>query len=263
MVKISIVVMVVACITFANLIINEINSSPNSNNCEWIEIYNNGDSTIYLDSLYLCNGNSEAVVSDGKITINGNQFLVLVQDSIKFFKNYRSSVNTIISRKWVAIYNDGGSVIIGDNRGEIDSVYYDNSWFDKLGNRSINRINLEGATEINDWEIAETSTPGYPNSRASSSGGGLSVSPFPFTPDNDGVDDYLLVSIGNSSMDDFIIIIVGLNGEVYKEYSGAGVGEYRWNGYREDGSRASIGPFYVIARVGDKEYRSKGLLWRN
>jgi hypothetical protein len=93
----------------------------------------------------------------------------------------------------------------------------------------------------------------------------LSIGPTPFTPDGDGRDDKLLISLLLPAETTVRLSIIGANGMTLYTFPTIAEKQY-WTGNTSSGHPAPIGPFYVIAEYiknGNKSIiRNRGVLWR-
>ncbi len=196
-------------------VINEIMYDPVEGNSDYIELINISDKQINLAGWSVCGltGNGGFIYGDN-LFLAPDSFYVLASDSSLFF-NYDLKRNTnvkIIGSRYLSLSNNGEAVIIKDAFGNpIDSVYYRPVWgnknFNSTKNISLEKINpaLEGNMASN-WSSSVDSkggTPGRKNSiftENKSSGSNLSVSPNPFSPDNDGYEDFTLIKFSLKSM---------------------------------------------------------------
>ncbi len=198
------------------LIINEIMFDPDIDNSEFIEFFNSGDSGINIGGWLIEdlptgqageNGNFYKL-SDTSFTLPPNTYFLLISDSITLLRynlnNYRNK--TVIGESSIGLVNTGELILLKDaKRNIIDSVWYSDKWHNKniltTKNRSLERINpgLNGNNQFN-WSTSVSSdgaTPGLQNSIFTDNlnkEAKISVSPNPFSPDNDGFEDFTLIN---------------------------------------------------------------------
>jgi hypothetical protein len=105
-----------------NIVITEIMYNPpesGTDSLEFIELYNNGSSSVALKDFYFSAGVTYTFHND---TIQPNSFYLVAVDSMKFHNFYNKTAH-----KWKsgAFSNSGAAIVIKDNFGVIvDSVYY-------------------------------------------------------------------------------------------------------------------------------------------
>ncbi|MBK7104621.1 MAG: lamin tail domain-containing protein [Ignavibacteriae bacterium] len=194
---------------FSDLIITEIMFDPNENNSEYIEIFNTTESPIELGGWKIKVDENLFSLSDYSFILNENNYFVISSDS-SIVKNYswlhefeNLKIKNISS---FGLTNTGKKIYLIDNRNVIiDSIYYSETWhnsaFENVKNISLELINVEldRAKSIN-WSSSVSSfggTPGKQNSifiNKEISKSKLNISPNPFSPDNDGYEDFTIIS---------------------------------------------------------------------
>lgn len=191
------------------LIINEIMFDPDIDNSEFIEFLNNSGFEINIGGWQFEdeNGNTNKL-SDTSFIIQPNEYFVLFADSISISKyhlqNYRNkSVAGISSLGFV---NTGELILLKDlKKNTIDSVWYSDKWHNKnilnTKNKSLERINpMLGGNDQFNWSTSVNpygATPSKQNSiftKYENKEAKISASPNPFSPDNDGFEDFTLVN---------------------------------------------------------------------
>jgi len=150
-----------------SVLINEFMANPNSDETEWVEIYNNTESTIdisnwYISDLYITPKLSQ--ISTNPLFIKSNDFLIITNDTSKIFP----SNIPIVESKFGTLGNIEDGIIIYDfNHNIIDSLKYDKDWQIEKG-RSFERFSLkESAADISNWLPSLSisgSSPGLNNS---------------------------------------------------------------------------------------------------
>jgi len=192
-----------------SLIINEIMFDPSPDNSEFIEFLNTGDSTLNIGGWSFVNENGKRFFLSRILrSVKAGEYFVLAADS-----NFRNNLyNTDSTRINIAktssfgLANKGGLILLKDALGNIiDSVNYYEQWhnpnFTITQNISLERINpyLEG-NDKNNWSSSASiqgATPGKRNSiyttQSKTIGSKVSISPNPFSPDNDGFEDFTII----------------------------------------------------------------------
>jgi hypothetical protein len=192
-----------------DLVINEIMFEPDTDNSEYIEFYNPGNNTLNIGGWRIKdeNGNSEKL-SEISFDIFPNDYFVLASDS-SILTRYGLSEDdnyTILGISSLGLVNTGELILLSDVRGNfIDSIWYFDKWhndnFVSTKNIALERINphLNGNDESN-WSSSVDPPGGTPakvnsiftdNLNTESS---ISVSPNPFSPDNDGFEDFAIIN---------------------------------------------------------------------
>jgi hypothetical protein len=192
-----------------SLVINEIMYEPDIDNSEFIEFYNVSDDSINIGGWFIQDENNNKFrISNSNFNLTPKSYFILAADSstiIKYQFNNLENI-TVIGTSSIGLSNTGETILLKDVRGRvIDSVNYSPKWhnrnFTNTKNRSLERINpFLNSNDPSNWNscVSEIgATPNQPNSiftinpNAQSS---LSVSPNPFSPDNDGVEDFCIIN---------------------------------------------------------------------
>ena len=247
-----------------DLAINEIMFDPEVTNSEFIEFYNCSGSSINVGGWKVEDGTGNLYkLSSVSFIIYPDNFFVLSADS-QIFNNYDLS-----SFQNISVLNTGSlglskdeTIILKDIKGKIiDSISYREKWhnknFSSAKNISLERINpgIDGNNILN-WNSSVSqfgATPGKINSiysKNKSSDERISVSPNPFSPDNDGFEDFTIINyhlIQNTSQ--VRIKIFDNRGRLLRtllnnQPSGS-KGSVIFNGLEEDGTPFRMG-IYII-----------------
>ncbi len=192
-----------------DLVINEIMYDPDADNCEFVEFYNLSNDSVNIGGWQIEDENGNHFnLSNMSFTIPSNSFFVLAADSL-INSNYRLEEfyqKTILNISSLGLSNSGELILLKDLFGNtIDSVHYFDGWqnqnFISTKNISLERINptLNGNDQFNWSSSANTNgaTPGAQNSiytKSKNIQSNISVNPNPFSPDNDGFEDFAIIS---------------------------------------------------------------------
>jgi len=189
--------------------INEIMFDPDYDNCEFIELYNNSGKFINIAGWEIEDEKQNVYkVSQTGLLIPPNTYFILGADSIMlkkyFLQNYQ--YKNILNTSSLGLISTGKLILLKDMRGNsIDSVWYSPGWHNKnfvsTKNISLERINprLNGNDAYN-WSSSTDksgATPSKQNSIFSVNSNfnsKISVSPNPFSPDNDGFEDFTVIN---------------------------------------------------------------------
>ena len=192
-----------------DLEINEIMYEPDIDNSEFIEFLNSSDKTLNIGGWNIKTGNgNNFFLSEYSKPVPAGAYFVLMADSLTLQKynlnNY--PYKTILNRPNLDLTNNGELLLLKDFSGDtIDSVYYSSGWQNKnlinTKNISLEKINpyLNG-NYSSDWSSSASvngATPGKRNSIYSVNrniSSKISVSPNPFSPDNDGFEDCTVIN---------------------------------------------------------------------
>ena len=246
--------------TFAqNIVINEVMYSPLKGEAEWVEILNAGKEVVDIKGWKIGDrqkpggsiiiGDSYPVFSDECIVIRNNSGVIF---------DFDSNIKVVIMLAGFPRFNnDEDDVILRDSEGTIiDSLSFNNKWG---GGRSISleRINPYKDTNAQEnWNsCVETKggTPGKKNSIYSVITPpeiSIDVSPNPFSPDNDGIDDFAVINYSLPFNLGYVKIeVFDVSGRlVRKLFNNEPTGTIRsvvWDGKNNEGRILPIG-IYII-----------------
>ncbi|MEI7594468.1 MAG: lamin tail domain-containing protein [Bacteroidota bacterium] len=242
-----------------DIVINEIMFNPKDESVDFVELYNNSNKVIDLAELDLCNladdslTSTKVSVSDGFLLFP-NEFVVLSANSESIQMLYTTGLKqTFVEMTTLPTYNvDNGTVVLKNKTDEtIDIVRYNESMHYPLllstKGVSLERINYNlSSSDSSNWhsasELVGYSTPGYKNSQYSeikaSTNGSIELYPELFSPDNDGINDVLMINYNFNSPDyNTTITIYDANGRLVRllvknQLSGI-KGTYTWDGLDE------------------------------
>ncbi len=191
------------------LIINEIMYDPESDNSEYIEFYNLSFDSVNVGGWKIEdeNGNINKLFETSFI-IPPKEFFVLSADSnsITKFDLINDIYKNVLNISSLGLVNTGEMILLKDVRGKvIDSVFYSDKWNNRniasANGKSLERINpnLNGNDPLN-WSTSVNSlggTPGKQNSIFAENliqSANISANPNPFSPDNDGFEDFTIIN---------------------------------------------------------------------
>jgi hypothetical protein len=205
-----------------SVVINELMYEPGKGNSEFIELYNAGTAEADLSNWKVTdkNGNSFYITDGNFVLPKGGYFLIapdsLVYNNYKWLKDSAScSVRNMSS---LGLSNSGGLILLKDAfRNTIDSVYYFSSWHSKTvqdtKNRSLERINpLLNSNDPSNWRTSvarEGASPGRLNSifvLNQKCEARFSILPNPFSPDDDGLEDFTIINYNLSENVNSVIL---------------------------------------------------------
>lgn len=196
--------------SFGQAVISEIMFDPEISNSEFIELFNNSNSEIELGGWKLKVGDDNPIyISDKSYILEPNQYFVVAADSsiVKQYNWLQENKNlSILNKSSLNLTNGGKPIYIIDIKNNIiDSIKYSDSWHNSalLLTKNISLELINPALIRNkgsNWSscVSELgATPGIENSintKLLSSKSKLEISPNPFSPDNDGHEDFTLIS---------------------------------------------------------------------
>ncbi|MEN8202876.1 MAG: lamin tail domain-containing protein, partial [Bacteroidota bacterium] len=280
---------------YGAIIINEIMYDPLDGFPEFIELYNPGPGYLDLQDLAIQLTETGAppdhplgLSKQSRICLPG-QFLVLTACAPWLEEAY----GLYPSGSWVELEampgmkNTGATVYLTDRSGSLvdQASYSDHMHMDLLNDTkgiSLERISVDRpGSEPGNWHSAASisgyATPGEENSQALDQFAAnevLEVDPAVFSPDNDGFQDLLKISISTGAQSWVISLwISDLSGVMVRQLANNHIAGpsalYSWDGENKDGHMVSAG-FYVVHfrayhPVSGEEWRKRraiGLMYR-
>ena len=199
----------------SDIIINEILFNPKPDGADYVEIYNRSNLLINLKDCYIATRSlSGAVGTPVSISLTNRvlfpgEYAVITEDELAVKKQYlaKNPETFAVVNSLPSLPDDKGNLLLINTQGKLlDELSYDAHWhFALLGNAegvALERIDYNKPTQdAANWHSAATSagygTPGYQNSQYRNDGqlpGSISISPPVFSPDNDGLDDFLTIN---------------------------------------------------------------------
>jgi len=264
-------------------VINEIMFNPPTDGVDYVELYNTSNKVLDLSDWFVAHDPDpedgiDEIASLRAITLDQysfypGQYVVLANDAnairVAFDGCRDLPLLNVIEVSLPTYRTDAGTVAITDLTATIflDRVSYDENWHFQLLDDdkgvAIERISPQGVSNDPDnWQSASFSscfgTPGEQNSQFFGNElmfeDVISVEPTVFSPDNDGFQDFALISYefadpGFTANADIFdsrgrhIIDLAQN-----EIVGA-TGSWKWDGIDKDGSQAPIGIYVVYLKA--------------
>ncbi len=193
-----------------SLVINEILYDPAANNCEFVEIFNQSEDSVELGGMYVVVGSNKACkISSTLNKIASKSFAVLGKDSTlkSNYSNLSGNCSYLFMNSILSLSNEGTTIVLHDARGNVlDSLYYASAWNNKnipsTKNKSLEKINpYLDSNDPKNWSTCvcpEGATPGKQNSlfiEEVVSEKKVSINPNPFSPDNDGFEDFTAINL--------------------------------------------------------------------
>lgn len=242
-----------------DIVINEILSYPYPDGYDFVELYNNSDSTFNLADLTLGNGKTEVPLPSVKFY--STDYKVLTQDSASLSELYSCDYDAIVEVKIPSLVKDSGSVVLKCGTVLIDSVRYNlktmhNPLLSNVQGVSFERVN----PKLNVWASAAENvgfaTPGYENSQYKpydpddEQSGSVWVEPETFTPNADGNNDLAMIYY---KMDESAVVNVTIytsEGVLVKRVCRNALlspsGVVTWNGYSDRNLLMPFGIYVVV-----------------
>ncbi|MCX8056458.1 MAG: lamin tail domain-containing protein [Ignavibacteria bacterium] len=196
-----------------SVVINEIMYEPLTGFAEYIEIYNASNDSINLAGWRLVEGGGKTFnLSTRTFYLKKDEFMVVASDSsilnlYPYLIDYaRIGLVKIMNSSDLSLSNSGDIVVLRDIFGNtIDSVAYSPKWhnpeIDDSKGRSLEKINPTlNSNDGRNWSTSVNPNGGSPLKTNSifiskiSPTSKIEISPNPFSPDNDGFEDFAVIN---------------------------------------------------------------------
>ncbi|WP_299755968.1 lamin tail domain-containing protein [uncultured Pontibacter sp.] len=251
-----------------DVVINEVLFNPRTGGADFVELVNRSEKYLNLKDWKLANTSSDSISNIRSITtanyvLATGQYVVLTSDPDNIKQNYPiARQETFIKMSSLPSYpDDAGTVVVLQPDGVVaDKFSYDEDMhfelIDDVNGVSLERLRLEGPSIAGNFHSAATTvfaTPGYRNSQSQVGVAAqqvFEVAPKAFSPDGDGYEDYATINYhtDKTGLVANITVYDAQGREIRKlvrnELLEAN-GFFRWDGLREDGTKANIG-YYLF-----------------
>ena len=263
------------------LLINEVLFDPYPESHDFIELYNNSDRILSLNSLVIQNfsRNEDFEVLYVEYDLFPSAYLAISSDTLTLKQIYEPEYGSgFMEHKLPALNNDAGNVTIMNSlNGDfhiIDSFdYSEDMHFELLNDAegySLERLSFEqDSNDPDNWTSSSSlnngASPGYKNSQAINNSilqqeKYFELSNQLFSPNNDGYEDQLIINY-KLPKEDFLatIKIFNLSGNFIKELcnneSLGRSGILVWNGLGNSGEELLLGPYIILINTFHPEGR--------
>ena len=260
-------------VTTRDIVINEVLTNPASGGSRFVELYNRSEKIIDLQSLVIANRDTSAgfLANASPLTAGGyllfpGEYIAFATSPEEIADRYRPESPETITKMsgFPVLGDDTGTVIIArkDNLAVIDRMKYrPDMHYPLLATSegvSLERTNpdLPSEDKSNWHSAAETvgfATPGYQNSHwvvPECEEGEIMIQPSIFSPDNDGHDDLLIVTIRKNEPDCAVnILVYDSRGRLIRQIANnvliGNEGIFSWDGMTVSRNKAPMG-FYIL-----------------
>ena len=257
-----------------DLIINEILFNPITGGSDYVEIYNRSDKFLDISDLFISNtqrtsGRDKDI--ETAYIMQPREYIVLTSNRDFVLQNYTVQNPDVVFENSLPGYNDaGGNVSIFAQYGldtvMIDSFEYSEDFhyplIDNKEGISLERISFDVPTQSSsNWHSASTliggGTPTYQNSQFRPQNPAdeiFNIADKVFSPDGDGFKDFLAIDYNLETQGYLATInIFDAKGRLVKtlfqnELLGL-EGTLKWNGLTNDGGKARLGIYIVLAEI--------------
>ena len=259
-------------ISEGDLVINEVLFNPYPDGSDYVEIVNVSDKVIDLSQIELA-ARTDNFELFGEVSISDKflhpkEYILVAEDTLNVHQNYFTSNPDVFCqiKSLPSFSDDAGRVVITSNNEIIDDfAYNEDMHFELLASVegvSLERINpIKETNRKSNWQSAAQNigfgTPGLQNSVYNDADlveSEISLSSQIFTPDNDGIDDRLLINF-KMEEDGFLTSIRIYNSmgiEIRKLASNVNLANEDslfWDGLTSKKERASIGIYLIYIEL--------------
>ncbi len=239
---------------FGSVLVNEFFPLPDSTESEFVEIIPQTNVNIYNWTIRDLGG-AKGVLPN--LDLSAFTYCLITDDSSFLNIIPDTSILILPGNGLPGLNNSSETIYILDHtESVIDSLQYNENW-SLMDSRSVEKYRItDTSNEPNNWGISVGEvgkTPGFQNSLFFSdlpSKGSVAISPDPFSPDGDGIDDELTITyslpyLGAAIRWEIIDMAGRVIAKPYYNYQVGQNGKLTWNGKRDNGKSARIG-IYVM-----------------
>ncbi|MEO8446265.1 MAG: lamin tail domain-containing protein [bacterium] len=253
------------------MVINEIMYDPLTNQSEWVEFYNASAQSVNIKKWKFKDASVTVTLSDSDVFINPGDYLMIAHDSSIYQKfAYIASTQNVkvkISAS-VSLNNSGEELSLTDSiNNVVDRVAYFPAWHNseliETKGISLERINPAfTSSENSNWSSCANTlggTPGLLNSiftKNITSDSEIEITPNPFSPDGDGLEDFALIRYKlTSPFSQMNIKIYDIKGRLVRNLANNNItgseGTIVFNGLGNDDQKLRIGIYILLIEAVD------------
>ena len=239
---------------FGSVLVNEFFPLPDSTESEFVEII--PQKNVNINNWTIRDlGGAKGVLPN--LDLSAFTYCLITDDSSFLDIIPDTSILILPGNGLPGLNNSSETIYILDHtESVIDSVQYNENW-SLMDSRSVEKYRItDTSNEPNNWGISVGEvgkTPGFQNSLFFSdlpTKGSVTISPDPFSPDGDGIDDELTITyslpyLGAAIRWEIIDMAGRVIAKPYYNYQVGQNGKLTWNGKRDNGKSARIG-IYVM-----------------
>ncbi len=195
-----------------DIVINELMFNPAAGGFDYVEIYNASNKSFDLRKLMIAGKNASGIIqvassfASEEIALYPGEYKVMSTDKTDLLISFNTPEDNIcFVDNLPSMPDDKGQVILTDEQGNIiDEVFYRHEWHNPFITEedgiALERLNAaRPSNDGSNWTSASSlvkGTPGKMNSQniaSNTSADGISIDKTIFSPDNDGIDDQLIL----------------------------------------------------------------------
>lgn len=255
-----------------DVLINEVLFDPDTRGSRFIEFYNNSEKIIDLGTLLVgtATGTGSSYkycrLSDPDRKLPPRHYYAITSDSVKLCSRYYVPYPENIAQPehFPSMSSDSGAISV---LKDVDSIFVDEMGYSKnmhlkflstTEGVSLERLNFGISSDCrSNWQSASGtsgfSSPGYENSHYAVNperGPDMELSSTVFSPDNDGKDDFLTISLHNVESGTLVSVrVYDINGNLVKSVADpSAVSEkslFIWDGTSNENSIVEMG-YYIV-----------------
>ncbi|MDZ4711316.1 MAG: lamin tail domain-containing protein [bacterium] len=253
------------------MVINEIMYDPLTNQSEWIEFYNASAQAINIKKWKFKDASVTVTLSDSDVFLNPGDYLILAHDSSVYQKfAYIASTQNLKVKIFasVSLNNSGEDLSLTDSMNNVaDRVAYFPGWHNseliETKGISLERINPAFTSgEKSNWSSCANTlggTPGLQNSiftKSINTNAEIGITPNPFSPDGDGLEDFALIRYKlTSPFSQMNIKIYDIKGRLVRNLANNNItgseGTIVFNGLGNDNQKLRIGIYILLIEAID------------
>ncbi len=224
-----------------------------SSDAEWIEVVNRTDREFDLTGWQIGDYKQTNVISDGSLLVPYGTHVVLTR-SAPLFRDLYPEFDGLLTEpeRWAALNDGGDTIILKDNYGLVASRFAYDDLFEDDHTWAV----VESGIHAGQWGRSENpgGSPGETNQvmvTGSESQLKVVVSPEVFSPDGDGVEDSVLISIDGPDVTAYQLKIFDRNGRIVRQFDHVTYrnANYTWDGRSDSGSRLPIGIYILFCEI--------------
>lgn len=244
--------------------INEIKFLASSGEPEWLELFNSGDTAISLFRWAIADLPDTTQINVSQTILPGEYMIISADTGLGRIYGIEED-DFYKLNNFPSLNNDKDVLSLIDPFGEtIEQVPYEEAWLegDDWRNPSLERINIQLDPGLaRNWGpsvSAMNATPGEKNSIQTAIGKELntriSISPNPFSPNSDGIDDFSIIRVelpvNSARIKVEIYDVLGRKVTTLKDntYS-ASTSEITWNGKDKSGRVMRMGVYIIYIQI--------------
>ncbi len=244
--------------------ISELYPKANTGETEWFEIVNySKTNSVNLQNYKFGNSEDTALLTDEKFVVSPGECILICKDSLLLRKHFSVSSRICEPPYWHILDNSKDTLVLftPDNH-VLDLISYNSKDLPDWEYESLERLGNDNSR----WRVVSDPSPGTIVKYKKPTSNKVEIGPLPFTPNNDKHNDLLMISIPDTLGLPVTISIYNFDGKKIRTLKGKSQKSFLWDGRKDNGDDAPVGPFFIITELqttkGTKKYRNKGILWR-